>query len=209
MSRAKKKHPSKKKKLVGVKKNRWKVRPKDLPAKVGLPAWVPLFNAAWKIVFIIFVVFIIVKIRTYGVDKQENSERAAYVEDLPFLDIADWEYRFNGGYKIIAFSDGKIKDTSVDSLNKELKFHWWEVAVKMFDANQFTGEDAKIGIEIPHISFEPAGVSDLTLSGKFLRRPKERTVMTNQKGLEIEVGLLEDRGDELILLFGFNSDKGI
>ncbi|MBU4334457.1 MAG: hypothetical protein KKD07_08465 [Candidatus Omnitrophica bacterium] len=209
MSKKKKKHPSKKKHISSIKRKRWVARPKDLPEKVGLPSWVPLFNAAWKIAFVVFVVFIIVKVRNYGEDKNSNDERAAYVEKLSPLEIADWENRFNGGIKLIVFVNGKIKDTSIDSLHKELKFAWWEVAIKQIEPNQFTGTEAKIEIEIPHIVFEPAGIDDLTLKGEFRRRVGEKTIMKNQKGFEIEVELIEDRGNELILLFGFNSNKGL
>ena len=209
MSKKKKKHPGKKKTLARTKKNKWTERPIDLSRKVVLPSWVPFFNVAWKIALIVFIVFIIVKIRIFGEDKQKNIERASYVEKLPLLDLAEWEYRFLGGHKLIIFADGKVRDTSIDSLHKELKFYWWEVAIKIIDPDQFTGEDAKIAIEIPHIYFEPAGVGDLNLRGEFLRSVGGKIKMTNKKGFEIEVELIEDRGDELVLLFGLNSDKGL
>ncbi|OGX10390.1 MAG: hypothetical protein A2Y06_00775 [Omnitrophica WOR_2 bacterium GWA2_37_7] len=209
MSRKKKKHPSKKKHIINVKKGKWSESPMDLPRKVGLPSWVPLFNAAWKIALLCVVVFIIVKVKTYEEDKNSKVERAAYVEKLSPFEIAEWENRFNGGIKLIVFNNGKIKHTSIDSLNEELRFDWWEVAIKPIAPNQFTGTEAKIEIEIPHIMFEPSGIDDLTLKGEFRRRVGEKTVMTNQKGFEIVAELVEDRGNELILIFGFNSDKGL
>lgn len=176
----------------------------ELQKSSNLPDWVPLFNFACMAAFVILIIVLIVIIRNYGVNNQKMKEVNLYIREISEEFFEEWDKKYSQGYKIIIFADGKVRRTRVDSLNKQLKINWQKVKIEKIEANQFKGTDEKIKVEIPQIYFEPYSIEDLMLRGTFIRRKGAKIVLISDKIFKVEIILIEDWGEELVFLFGFN-----
>ncbi|MBN1870456.1 MAG: hypothetical protein JW847_07785 [Candidatus Omnitrophica bacterium] len=137
-----------------------------------------------------------------GPDKDSMNKMSASVSSEIEQKSLYWEEAYPFGFKVIAFMGTDIVQTDFDTLPEDLKINWKNLSVVRIQTRQDDRTVEKIKISISGIQYEPANVSDVTITTTLVRNRGASALMTRFNDLEFVAEIIEDKDDQVYCLFG-------
>jgi len=131
-----------------------------------------------------------------------NSDARQSIEETVKNRIERLTQDYPKGFKIITFENQKIVESKTDTLPKGFRINWNKVVLLRVSPEQKRDNPTSVKIQLPEISYEAYGISNLTLTQTFSMR-KGAVVVLNRFGKEtLFLEVLDATENRFICLFG-------
>ncbi len=137
-----------------------------------------------------------------GSDKKAMNEMSATVSSGIEEQSQRWAEAYSYGYKVIMLTETDIIHTSFDTLPKDFRVDWDDLAVSRVKSTEFGAMNEKVKISLPGIDYAPGGVFDLTVTASFVRKEGAKVRLANLGKFEFVIEVVKDSDGKLYCLFG-------